>query len=290
MENLSVNHNHQIAWNEYGAPDGEPVFYFHGTPGSQLEAFPADQAARDLGIRLICPERPGYGDSASQIDFSLLDWPNALTQLADKLKLNNFSILAYSAGGPYALACAHEIPEHIKHITLVGCTAPFETDVMQDYICADFKPLYELSATDYPSAIDQVSQLARSPEVLFDVLQGPLPVVDKAIFNQKAFQKHYLKNLTHALNTGANGIVNDLCCLAQPWQFSLQDIELHVDIWHGHDDKNVGIAVAEYLANTLKSTSTHYLDDCGHYFLFNNWYEVLTRIKTQGFVADEVAD
>lgn len=278
---------YDIAWNEYGAADGEPVFYFHGTPGSRLEAYSADKAAHDLGIRLIAPERPGYGHSTPHDNFNLLDWPKALIQLADKLKLHEFSILGFSAGGPYALACAHEIPDRIKHITLVGSTAPFETDVMQTNINYDFKPLYELSTTDYQTATEQVSQLAASPEALFNILQTPLPTTDKAILNQKAFHDHYLDNLTLAINNGVNGIVNDLRCLAQSWQFSLEAIQPHIDIWHGYDDRNVGFAVAEYLANKLNSTSTHFLDNSGHYFLFEKWHDVLKQITTQGFVYSE---
>lgn len=279
--------NYEIAWNEYGAADGEPVFYFHGTPGSRLEAYTADKAARNLGIRLIAPERPGYGHSTPQENFNLLDWPKALSQLADKLKLHEFSILGFSAGGPYALACAHQIPNRVKHITLVGSTAPFETNAMQKHINVDFKPLYELSASNYSAALQQVAQLSASPEALFNVLHAPLPTVDKALLNQTALHNHYLENLTLAINTGVDGIVNDLRCLAQSWQFSLEDIQPHIDIWHGYGDRNVGIAVAKYLVSKLNNTSTHFLENSGHYFLFEKWHDVLKRITAQGFIYRE---
>jgi pimeloyl-ACP methyl ester carboxylesterase len=52
------------AW--YGQPDGEPVFYFHGHPGSRLEARFARQAAAGAGLRVIALDRPGYGLSGFQ--------------------------------------------------------------------------------------------------------------------------------------------------------------------------------------------------------------------------------
>lgn len=47
------------AW--YGQPDGEPVFYFHGHPGSRQEARFARQAAAGAGLRVIALDRPEYG-------------------------------------------------------------------------------------------------------------------------------------------------------------------------------------------------------------------------------------
>ena len=275
MNRLILNNNHQLAWNEYGAPEGEPIFYFHGTPSSRMEAKVADNIARDLGIRLIAPDRPGYGDSDVQDDFRLLNWPDVVSQLADKLQLNQFSIFSFSGGGAYALACAHELAERLKHVTIVGSPAPFETEVMQKYISAEFKPLYELSAADYPAAVQQVSQLVNSLDTFLEILQATLPPSDKALFEQDSFHQHYLESLTLATTHGVNGIVNDLRNLTLPWQFNLEDIQLPIDIWHGREDKSFGFAIAEYLSNTLKSTSTHFLNNNGHYFLFNQWREIL---------------
>jgi len=47
------------AW--YGQPDGEPVLYFHGHPGSRLDARSAWQAAAAEGLRVIALDRTGYG-------------------------------------------------------------------------------------------------------------------------------------------------------------------------------------------------------------------------------------
>lgn len=282
MESFLLENQYQLAWAEYGATDGEPVFYFHGMPGSQLEAQPADAIALDLGIRLITPDRPGYGYSEAQDNFSLLDWPNAVSQLADKLNLNRFSILGFSGGGPYALACAHKIADRINQLTLVSSPAPFDTDVMQNHISADFKPLYELAAADYSAAIEQISQMAPTPESLLNIMQTSLPPADRELFNQKHFQKQYLENLTISMRNGVNGIVNDLRNIKLPWQFNLQEIQAHVDIWHGRNDINVGFSIAEYLADSLNNVETHFQDNAGHYFLFSYWHDILKHVKTQG--------
>ena len=275
------NKKYQIAWNEYGTPDGEPVFYFNGVLGSRLEAQSADKIARDLGLRLITTDRPGYGDSEPQNDFRLLDWPNVISQLADKLNLTHFSILGFSGGGAYALACAHAMPERIRHTTIISSTAPYTSEAMQDHICADFKPLYELSVADEQAALQQVSQLASSAETLMDIAQAPLHPCDKALFKRQDIQQHHLNNMALAISNGVNGIVNDLRNVALPWQFEPRDIQLPVNLWHGRNDNAVGHAIGEYLADKLKNSTIQLLDDCGHYFLFDQWHDVLKSINTE---------
>ncbi len=281
MEILKLDNHARLSWNQYGSPNGEPVFYFHGMPGSSLEAHDADSFARELGLRLIIPNRPGYGDSDPQENFTPLDWPIILTQLADSLHINRFSILSFSGGGIYAFACAHAMPERIKHITLLSAPAPFETSVMQNSINADFKPLYELAASDFNAALEQVSQMAPSSEALLTIMESIFPPEDKKIFNDEHVRKSYLDNLTLAIKNGITGFVSDLRCIASPWGFKFEDTEIDIDIWHGRHDKNINFSVAEYLADSLKNTSTHFLNDEGHCYLFKYWCEILENIKNK---------
>jgi len=49
---------------EYGDPDGAPVMVFHGTPACGAGFAWADAPARERGLRLIAPDRPGVGLSS----------------------------------------------------------------------------------------------------------------------------------------------------------------------------------------------------------------------------------
>lgn len=279
MPHLLPDSEFQIAWSEYGRPDGTPVFYFHGMPGSSLEAMSVDSIARDLNLRLIAPERPGYGDSASRIDFSLQDWPLLISELAEQLKLDHFSILGYSGGGPYALACAHYMPSRINRIVLVSSPAPLSSKVMRQNINADFKPLFELAATDHAAALQQLSPMVASAEVLMGIMQAPLSGSDKTLFEQDEFRKNYLQNLSRAIQQGSSGFINDLRCLYLPWPFDLEDIQLPIDIWHGRNDINIGFPVAEFLTDAMRNASPHFLHNSGHFFIFSHWKEILESLK-----------
>ena len=78
----------ELAYEEYGDRGGEPVLSFHGGLSSRLDAAPAHQAALDLGVRLLSPDRPGIGRSTYQPGRRLLDWPADVAALTDALGID----------------------------------------------------------------------------------------------------------------------------------------------------------------------------------------------------------
>ncbi|MFC6736107.1 alpha/beta fold hydrolase, partial [Halolamina salina] len=79
----STAENRQLAYAEYGDPDGVPVLFLHGTPGSRRlgELFADD--AEERGVRLLAPDRPGYGRSEPWLDRSVADAGTAVADLVD---------------------------------------------------------------------------------------------------------------------------------------------------------------------------------------------------------------
>ena len=101
-----------LAYAEWGGLGGRPVFYFHGMPSSRL-FIPDPDAAVDEHVRVIAPDRPGMGGSDPQPGHVVADWPADVVELADSLGLDRFSVVGWSAGAPYAFACAALIPERL---------------------------------------------------------------------------------------------------------------------------------------------------------------------------------
>ena len=64
----------RLAFAEYGDPEGKPVMLFHGLPGSRLAwgLLPGDPPPTDL--RIIAPDRSGYGNSDAKPGRTLLEW------------------------------------------------------------------------------------------------------------------------------------------------------------------------------------------------------------------------
>src|SRR6185312_7099010 len=105
-----------LACLQLGDPTGSPVLYFHGYPGSRLEARVAAVAAGQLGLRLLAVDRPGFGQSTFQPGRTVGAWAADVAALADQLAVGRFSVVSISGGAPYALACAALLPDRVARL------------------------------------------------------------------------------------------------------------------------------------------------------------------------------
>lgn len=116
---IKLKDGRKLGYAEYGTSHGKPLLFFHGWPSSRLHAKYLDPLAKKLKIRIIAPDRSGFGLSDYQSNRTLLDWPGDVVELADKLKIRKFAIVGISGGGPYAAVTAYKIPHRITKAGIV---------------------------------------------------------------------------------------------------------------------------------------------------------------------------
>ena len=118
-----------LGFAEYGVPDGRLVVWHHGLPGGRRQIPPAARlAARDLGVRLVCLERPGIGESTNHLYGEIREWAADVAVVADHFGAERFLVVGLSGGGPYALACGHELPDRVVAIGVLGGLVPTAGD------------------------------------------------------------------------------------------------------------------------------------------------------------------
>jgi pimeloyl-ACP methyl ester carboxylesterase len=120
-----ANGRRRVAYAEYGDPDGEAVVVLHGTPGSRLFGALFDDAARRGGVRVLAPDRPGYGRSSPWSDRRLTDTGAFVTSVLDDAGVDRADVVGFSGGGPHALAVAGSHGERVASVDVVsGATPP----------------------------------------------------------------------------------------------------------------------------------------------------------------------
>ena len=112
-----------VAYAVAGDSDGVPILVHHGTPGCRLFASLLTDAARDVGARLIVPDRPGYGRSSPPpTDWTWTDWRRDCDELLAAESVDSAATLGFSGGGPFALATAAS--ERTTRVGLVSAVVP----------------------------------------------------------------------------------------------------------------------------------------------------------------------
>jgi pimeloyl-ACP methyl ester carboxylesterase len=123
---LRLRDGRELGYARYGRQDGEPIFYFHGHPGSRLEARFAQPVAAAAGLLVVALDRPGYGLSTVKPGRAITDWPAEVAEAADQFGFSRFFVAGASGGGPYALACAWRLPRRVIRATVMSGAGPFQ--------------------------------------------------------------------------------------------------------------------------------------------------------------------
>ena len=108
-----------IAVEVAGEQGGTPVLFCHGLADSRLSAQLFTPAARELGLSLVAPDRPGIGGTDPRHLPRLADWAEDAALVLDALRMQSVALLGVSAGGPFAAACAARLPGRVRSLTLV---------------------------------------------------------------------------------------------------------------------------------------------------------------------------
>ena len=261
-----------VALAEYGDLAGTPVVFCHGWPSSCTMAGLTDVAARELGARIISPDRPGISGSARPKERTLLDWPPLLSNILARLRINEFRMLAISGGAPYAYATAWTMPERVRAISIVSGVPPIHELQQQDGLLALHRwmlSLYrakpELLRIFFHAARPLISMRAsiRVARGLVRLLQ---PCDAESLRDSAAFDC-FFESQRRAWQGSAEGIMMDAKIYAEPWGFALEDITVPVRLWHGRNDRTFAVHLAEVVARRLPNCSAQYIDNAGHYSL-----------------------
>jgi len=259
----------RLGFAEFGHPGGQPLIGIHGGLSCRLEGIPCEECCLELGIRLILPDRPGIGRSDPQPQRQLLDWPNDLFALADALGLSRFALYGWSAGGPYALACALRNPERLTHVASVAGIAPLtHPKALSRLGLAADRLLFRLCRTSPGSAAALLSlarlrrpgatrrQLLRALERSGDPDAQLLAELEPGLLTASFYE---------AMRSGTHGTALDYALLAREWGFGLSDVPLPVEVWHGEEDGLVPVRHAHRLARALPGARLVLVPGRGHF-------------------------
>ena len=271
---VTLCHGRSLACAEWGDPAGRPVVLFLGTPGSRLLCPDAD-ATESLGVRLITLDRPGYGRSDPDPDFSLLSWADDYAELHGLLGLPPCPLVGWSGGGPYALACAVLAPALVTSVGLAAAMGPL--DELPIGWSAEDRSLAELLRRDRGAGVEGITRslqwYADDPASVFvKRWDGP----DETLLAQPNVREMCIEWTREGARQGSIGFVADVIANFDPWGFSVANVTQDVAVWVGEADAPWAHATAAYFAATIPRATLVTYQGTGHLLAIPHWAEMLT--------------
>jgi pimeloyl-ACP methyl ester carboxylesterase len=279
---IKLRDGRKLTYAEYGDFHGRTIFLFHGIPGSRMIQHPDPSIAIESNARLIVPDRPGMGLSDFKIGRKLLDWPADVEELANKLGIDEFSVVGYSGGGPYAAACGFAIPNRLLNVGLISAVGPIDApDALKDmlpsnrmgYSVGRWMPWF-LWRQVFKMYYQDVSQ---HPEKLAVMMDGE-PESDRILFATSGIREILIKNFSEAFRQGTKGTALDGWLLSRPWGFTLEEISVPVYLWQGKADVVVTPAMGQYMATMIPKCHAKFYSDEGHLAFIAHWQDILQTL------------
>lgn len=276
---ITLPDGRKLSYAEFGKPDGYPVIYFHGGAGSRLEPLLiGNELISQFGIRLIAPDRPGFGQSDFQPNRGFSDYPKDVIFLANTLGLDKFSVLGISSGGGYVSACAAKIPDRLINAAIVSGMWYLDSFAGIPVLTRCF---YALAKT-FPLLYRVVLKLSLpffrgDPAKVLAAFKKQVPPEDYAVLKAQNRIGAVCKSTIEAMRKGVKGPAWDFQLYLRPWYFRIEEIQIPLKFFHGEQDKTVSIALAKRYIDRLPTAKLVTYPDEGHISIVVNQFEAIVR-------------
>lgn len=258
---IEVDGDRTLSYLEYGDPQGTPLVFLHGTPGSGLLGALFRDGARRTETRVLAIDRPGYGRSSSWPDRALSDTGDFVTAVLEDAGASAADLVGFSGGGPHALAVAATHPDHVRDLHVVGGVAPSSLRERTPTVQRTLSGLARHLPTLVGGLFRAQAWIAdrRSPSfVVAQYTDGGAETIPDDV------AKIVSQDFVAAFSRRRSGAVHELRMLDGSWASLLDDVDRPVRLWHGRRDTNVPVENARNVRDRLPDAELEVFDDADH--------------------------
>ena len=281
---IHLSDQRRLAYAEYGDPRGKPLLYFHGGQESRLSSAFLDTIAREMGLRIIAPDRPGIGYSDPQPNRSFADYALDMEELCNQLHLDSVYLLALSGGAPHLLACAIYFPERIKGASIVAGASPVNYKGSKKGMWFPLRMIHWAASLKNRRFIESIIRsdfktLQEKPEDRLKQMQRHLPPADRSLMQEHPYYgRDFLEASLEAYRQGIDAVVQEWQLYVRDWGFEPSEVTIPITLWYGKQDRMAPQQRGFYYHSALRY-SRLFLKEEGHFSLIRHYQaEILAEL------------
>jgi pimeloyl-ACP methyl ester carboxylesterase len=263
-----------------GPDNGTPLVLCHPAPGSGLFD-PDPVATAEAGIRIIAPDRQGYGASSrSASPATIAEAGRDVMAALDHFEVSRAAVAGWSAGGRVAMWVAAHHPDRIHSLAIVATPAPHE-DV--PWIPSEQVALIDAMRADPATAIDQMAAMfapmVTDPSARRSFLAAS-PADTRAGEADPGLRARVDAMLGEAFRQGALGMAADIASYTMAgWGFDPSKIAAPTIVCSGSDDVVVPPAHGEWYTGRIPQARHVVETGAGHLVIGRVWPRIVEHLR-----------
>lgn len=266
---VTLSDGRSLAYTDLGTTSSPVVMYFHGAPSSRLDLATLEDSFAGLDVRVVSPDRPGYGGSSPQPGRCLDDWPSDVAALADHLGVGRFGVMGWSSGGPYAVVCAALLPDRVAGAGVVAGVTDMAWPAAWDGFDENEAALMRMGDEAKAAAWCEEHYGPDGSRFLDEGIGGDLAPADTAVLEDQAMAAGLVTTVGEAFRQGVGGYAQDTTVQGRAWSFDPGAITAPVRVLHGEADTWLPLAHGRHTAEVITGAKLVTWPDHGHLSIFS---------------------
>jgi pimeloyl-ACP methyl ester carboxylesterase/DNA-binding CsgD family transcriptional regulator len=271
---VTLSDGRKMFYREYGSPQGAPTIYFHVGLAASLILMDLPDAAKGK-LRILAPERPGFGQSTPTEDFTFDRATRDLDEFVEQLKLKSVGLLGDGTGGAFALHAALNARSPVRALAL---RAPRLLKPQSD------------SGGPFQSAM---SAMVRQPWLVKSVIDivrrgAEVPLLramadrwiyssasDKIRMQGESSIRAFQAQMADALEVSSAGVAAEMKLFQRLPRWDVAALKCPVSVWMGAENSVIQVKETAALMAEARDAKIRIVPDVGIVFPREVWDEIV---------------
>ena len=277
---LTLSNGLEVAYCEYGPPNGRPLIVFHSGWGSRF-SIPLNhqEICERVNRRIIIPDRPGYGKTP-YIDGHPEDWNHRLSEFIDLLEIEEYDVLGSILGCQLATHFASEADSRLKTLILCSPIVINHTDHIK-HLTGIFSPASRLGKASkrflkeiYELWLKSINLNLRAQYET--MLETSLGSAELNMFRQDGTFEWLIDIFKEGASNTLDGISNELVYCLTPVNIDQRDIRANVEIWYGTEDQRISREGVDVVTADMANKNLHIREGYSEHIYYSLFEEIIS--------------
>lgn len=271
----------KITYKVVGDEDDRPFIFFHGWGSAASSVFWDSDFLMMNNICIIIVNRPGYGGSELEKNYTMCDYAADVKYVLDHLNIKKAGFIGWSNGGLYCQVFAYQYPHYISSLSLAASAIPLRSKESAKVLPFRWKIIKKLNSIapflnrKYAGRVNKkwTGYIGRKALELLNTFKQEGCTTEM----KEQLKKQTAAGIRDAYRTKGWAEYFELHAMMRPFELKKWKTPFPVYLWCGEDDNLWPAETTAFLQEKYQGSEMQVVKGKGHFFFLVCWEEIVKK-------------